>query len=143
MIDLQKIIDAKKFDKRKFAEHLFPNAGHPLMALQRIMNGTAELSADQYRALSEVTEIPLAFLMAKDWTVYSSAPAVITFVKGEVLVDRNYATSMAQISVIRSGQNFPIFKLKSENVPLKIFLNDITDLVIGFDINTLKSLKNE
>lgn len=141
MIDILKIIAVKKLDKRAVAETLFPNADHPLPALHRVTRGESELSAEQYRLLADLTNIPVGFLMTKDWRVVTEAPNEIKFLRGEIQAALNSANYISVISVLKDGAYVPVFELVTANLPLKVYLQDLVNFVISNNVKSLKSIK--
>lgn len=141
MIDLLKIIAAKKLDKRAVAETLFPNADHPLPALHRITRGDGELSAEQYRVLSDLTNIPIGFLMSEDWRLTSESPNEIKFLRGEIQAVLNTVDYISVVSVLKDGAFVPVFELATANLPLKVYLQDLVNFVISNNVKSLKSIK--
>lgn len=61
-IDLNKIIEESELDAVKVAEHLFPTNKYPRHALKRVLNGDANLDADQISRLSGLTGRSIASL---------------------------------------------------------------------------------
>lgn len=141
MQNLQKIIDAKKLDKTELAKSLFPKNSHPVMALDRVLNGLVELSAEQYRVLSNLTEIPLGFLVSQDWLIGSEKPEEIYFLRGDVIVKLRTKDYITVIHQYKEGEYRPIYEVKAANVPAKLLLQDLIDLVISGNVTNLKSIK--
>lgn len=141
MIDILKIITAKKLDKTAVAKTLFPSTGHPLAGLHRITRGEGELSAQQYRIFSDLTNIPIGFLMSNDWRVVTESPNEIKFLRGEVQAALNTANYITVISVLKDGAFVPVFELATANMPLKVYLQDLVNFVISNNVKSLKTIK--
>ena len=58
-IDVAKILEKSGLDQKEVAAILFPNNLHAVRSIQRVMHGKAELNADQVKALSRISGIPI------------------------------------------------------------------------------------
>jgi hypothetical protein len=141
MLNLKKIIEAKNLDKTSIAAQLFPNNSRQDMALARLLKGESEMTAEQYRKLSEITKIPLGFLISDKWLVYADCPNEVKFLRGDVVAVLNTKSWLTVVHEYRDGAYLPTYEVKAENAPLKVFLQDLTDLVISNNVTHLKSLK--
>jgi hypothetical protein len=141
MRDILRTIAIKKLDKRAVAEALFPKALHPLPALNRVANGEAELSAEQYRIFSNLTGIPIGFLVSQDWLVGSDKLEEIFFMRGDIIVKLNTKDYITVVHQYKDGVYKPLYEVKAENAPLNVFLQDLIDLVISGNVTNLKSIK--
>lgn len=140
---IKKIIEAGKYDRRKFAEALFPDAGFPLMALSRVEKGDGVLTAKQYQTLSELSNVPIGFLIAEKWEIASCSAEVIRFSKGELSAEVCTRDWIMQLFELKEGVKCVKFAVKAENAPLSVFLEDIVNLIIFNNFQHLKSIKNE
>ena len=81
-IDLSKIIDENKLDKKEIAKQLFPSNQFPMMALTRIVKGEAFLNSEQLSKLSLILDVEVSALYSgADWAL-SSSEDTISFKKG-------------------------------------------------------------
>lgn len=141
MRDILKTIAVKKLDKRAVAEALFPKALHPLPALNRVANGEAELSAEQYRVFSVLTGVPVGFLVSQDWLIGSEKLDEIYFLRGDIIVKLNTKDYLTVVHQYKNGEYRPLYEVKAENAPIKVLLQDLIDLVISGNVTNLKSIK--
>jgi len=140
---IKKIIEAGKYDRRKFAEALFPDAGFPLMALSRVEKGDGVLTAKQYQTLSELSNVPIGFLIAEKWSIDAVKPNELIFKKGEIEARLYTSSWVSVVSKTENGIAKILFDVKAENAPLSVFLEDIVNLIIFNNFQHLKSIKNE
>jgi len=140
MKTLKKIIQLKKLGKRELAEALFPDAKHPLMTLNRVLSGERPLSVEEFKILAEITDIPVGFLISDTWDVTANKAEELNFRKGDVLLEVNTEFWIAYVYKIIAGDRTLIYRVRAQNAPLKVFLSDITDLIITKNSNTLKSI---
>lgn len=131
MKHLAEIIRTQKLSKSELAKALFPQVGFPLMALDRVLNGQRELSVMECRVLSEITSIPIGFLVSDSWRSYPSNSDEISFLKGDVIVKLNVKKWLTVVHIFRDGAYQPTFNFETKNVPLSVYLDDITSMVIS------------
>jgi len=141
MVNLKKIITDKKLDKIQLAKALFPSVLHPVLALDRVLSEKVEMTAEQYRILSDITQIPIGFLISDKWLVYSDSPNNIKFLRGDIVAILNTKNWLTVVHEYRDGAYLPTYEVKAQNAPLKVFLQDLTDMVISNNVTHLKSIK--
>ena len=140
METLKKIIQLKKLGKRELAEALFPDAKHPLMTLNRVLSDERPLSVEEFKILEEITDIPIGFLITETWDIRAGRFGVLKFAKGEILCEVTGSLDQASVYEFRMGHPTLIYRVEAQNAPLKVFLSDITDLIITKTSNNLKSI---
>jgi hypothetical protein len=131
-IQLQKIIDLQGLDTIKLANELFPGLKHPSMSLTRVINGDMLLNSEQVLKLSEITNIPVGFLYAAGEWLASGTLNKLSFVSGEVVAEVTPTPTkwVTKISYFHKGQPFVQTVLKPAEINAKVFLSDLTDIII-------------
>jgi hypothetical protein len=67
-INLERLINFHKLDKKKLAKELFPGVKHPRMALSRILSGSSELTESEISRLSALCGVSIGNLFeAAKW----------------------------------------------------------------------------
>ena len=98
-INVERIIESKGLDPEKVAKMLFPNNGHPRMALRRILNDKAVLDADQMGKLALMAGITIEELFGTVWQRTSSkgGARILTFETGTFIAELDRATWITKI----------------------------------------------
>jgi len=137
METLKKIIKLKKLGKRELAEALFPDAKHPMLTLNRVLSDERPFSVEEFKILAEITDVPIGFLITDTWDMTADSISELKFSKGEINLEVYTAFWIVYVYKIVTGERTLIFKVQAQNAPLKVFLSDITDLIIKKSSNNL------
>lgn len=131
-IQLQKIIDLQGLDSMKLASELFPGLKHPSMSLTRVINGELLLRSDQLQKLSEITNIPVGFILASGEWLATGTLQQLTFLSGEVLAEVSATPTKwhTKISYFHKGRPFVQTVVKPHDIPASVFLSELTDEII-------------
>jgi len=140
METLKKIIQLKKLGKRELAEALFPDAKHPLMTLNRVLSDERPLSVEEFKILEEITDIPIGFLITETWDIRADCIDFINFSKGDITCEADTSSWVVRVYEFAGGGRNLLYKVQAQNAPLKVFLSDITELIITKTSNNLKSI---
>lgn len=129
-IQLQKIIDLQGLDSSSLALALFPSHKFPSQALHRVCKGEGLLNSDQVLTLSEITNIPVGFLYASgEWRAEGTLNK-ISFVSGEVTADLNLSNFSTKLTTFHKGRLFVETVIHPQDIHAKVYLSELTDLVI-------------
>lgn len=129
-INLKKIIETQHLDKHYVAAALFPAHTHPDRALSRVMSGEGVLDADQVVVLSQLTRLPVGFLYtSNEWTVGGNLDKLV-FSSSEVTAELNTNDWITKIVVMYEDGNATLYKTISGNIPLQVYLSDLTEYII-------------
>jgi transcriptional regulator with XRE-family HTH domain len=137
METLKKIIKLKKLGKRELAEALFPDAKHPLMTLNRVLSDERPLSVEEFKILAEITDIPIGFLITEKWDITADCLDFISFSKGDITCEAETSSWVVRVYKFAPGGRNLVYKVQAQNAPLKVFLSDVTDLIIQKSSNKL------
>lgn len=131
-IQLQKIIDLQGLDSMKLATELFPGLKHPSMSLTRVLNGEMLLNSAQVQKLSEITNIPVGFIMAGGEWLATGTLREILFISGDVLAEVSPTPTKwhTKISYFHMGRPFVQTIVKPHDIPASVFLSELTDEII-------------
>ena len=143
MLNLQKIIDAKNLDRAALAKKLFSGVTRSDMALTRVLRGEQELTVEQYRILAEITEIPLGFLVTQDWLIGAEEEGKVHFLRGDIIAQLDTQDWLTVVHQYRCGSYVPVFEVKvtEGKIPLSVYLEDLTNIVISNNVKYLKPVK--
>jgi hypothetical protein len=135
IIEIKKIIEAQRLDIRQVAAELFPEVGFPMLALQRILNGKGDLTSSQVVAFSKITGLPIGFLYSnKKWKIQSiykpSNRDILKFTSGEVWCFLDTDSATTDLFLPNSNKNVASIRVKTVNVPLSVYLSEISDIII-------------
>jgi len=143
MLNLQKIIDVKNLDRAALAKKLFSGVTRSDMALTRVLRGEQELTVEQYRILAEITEIPLGFLVTQDWLIGAEEEGKVHFLRGDIIAQLDTQDWLTVVHQYRDGSYVPVFEVKvtEGKIPLSVYLEDLTNIVISNNVKYLKPVK--
>jgi hypothetical protein len=129
-IQLQKIIDLQGLDSSKLAQELFKGHKHPSMALSRVLTGKMLLNANQVAQLAELTGLPIGFIYAAGEWRGSATDKKLFFSCGEVTAERDALTLKTKLSYFHKGQPYIETLVHPSNMPAKLYLSELTEIVI-------------
>jgi hypothetical protein len=134
LIQIKRIIEVQMLDINLVASKLFPDAGFPLMALQRIINGKGDLTTCQVLIFSQITGIPIGFLYSsKEWSIKTfSAKDKLKFTSGEVWCSLDVEKGASILCLPNSNNSLTHVGLSTPNVALSVYLSELTDIIIKY-----------
>ena len=124
-INLKKIVETSPMSKKEIAAQLFPSNKFPVLALNRVMAGEAELEASQISKLSVLMDIPIDKLF-REWT-WKSKNEVHTFYDGDYVAELNTHTWTAKL--FHKNSLFHEEYITNRNIVLSEFLNFINNQI--------------
>ena len=96
-INLGRIIKNKNIDRKHLAEVLYPMHKHPVMAIDRVVNGEMLLDSTQIVKLSDYTGIAVEDLFTDSWKS-TIKDGTVTLVNGDYVAVINTETWATSIS---------------------------------------------
>lgn len=138
MLNIKKIISDKKLDRKAVAKELFPSHKFPMYALN-LLESTSDMTGEQYKIFSRLTNIPVGFLIEDKWKVSADQPNKLIFSKGDVKAEVNTSNWLTVIHLYKDGAYQPTYEIQAENVPVKLFLEHLTEVVHTNKVKHLKS----
>lgn len=116
-LDINKIMEEYKPDRKELASVLFPNNRYPEDAFERILRGVAKLDSEQIARLADYLGVFVHTLYTVDGSDWSGSVdnGCIKLTKG----GHTARITAGRVSVYRDGHALGSFTLKSELTPFK------------------------
>ncbi len=134
-IDLKKIIEDRKLDKKEVAQQLFPDNLYPVLALNRILTGEAVLDANQISKLSLLAAVPISALYGAEWRG-KKAGHVYTFTHDKFKAELNDETWTTK--VFDSNSLFHESIIHNGTMALSDYLTKLNEIIINHQLKTQK-----
>jgi hypothetical protein len=123
-IDLQKIVANYEHGAQAFAKELFPSNKFPSMALARVIQGKANLDADQISKLALITGQSFDSLFgSEDWRKETKKDKII-FTWGEFRAEIDTLNWVSRVYHLDSILHDEL--IVNRSLPLSVYLSEVT-----------------
>lgn len=123
MINVKDILEKAGIPATEAAAVLFPKNKYPELALNRVLNGEAELSSTQVFRLAEMTHEPIASLYSEDYWKAKTVGERIQFERGDARVILDWESKTSR--VFRGDEEIGIEIIHSPAITLREYLKKI------------------
>lgn len=136
--NLKAIMDLYGLTAKDLAAALFPGNKYPSIALTRVINGEAQLSADQVAKLSAMTGVPIENLYSGEkWTGSRSKEGILTFENEDYKAELDQQSWITKI--YHKDSLFFDEVIHNGSIPLSEFLNQLEILILNHKENVKNS----
>ena len=134
-IDLKKLIEVRKLDKKELAKVLYPKSKHSALALSRLLRDANKLSEEQIYRLSMFTGLSIDALYTDQmqWTMKSS-DSWIRFTMDNFTAIYSPQTGVTKVYHLESLLATHV--LSAPNQPLSEYLAEINRIVINKSVKS-------
>ena len=126
-INLKKIIEDQLLDKNEIAKLLFPTNAYPVLALNRILAGTAVLNADQISKFSLFSSIPIAELYEGNGWKSTIKKNVHILTSGDYVAELD--TSTWTTKIFHNESLFHEFVMVSKSITLSDYIAKLNEVI--------------
>ena len=134
-IDLKKLIEVRKLDKKQLAKVLFPKAKHPTPALTRVLIGKSKLSEEQIYRLAMFSDLSIdaLYFESMQWTMKSS-DSIIRFTLDSYSAIYSPQTGITKIFHLETLLATHV--MSAPNQPLSDYLTEKNRIVINKSVKS-------
>lgn len=126
-IDLKRVIQVAGLSEKDIANQLFPTNKYPKKALDRILNGSAVLDADQISKLSSLSRIPIQKLYSGEGWKATSEDRIHVFETERYKAELDTETWITKI--YDKGSLFHEDIIHSKSIGLDEYLNKLESII--------------